>query len=57
MLVDPESPEALADRILRVLHMPEPERRRMSAAAREDVLQQFNLEKMVARYEEIFQSV
>jgi len=29
----------------------------MSAAARDDVRQQFNLEKMVARYEEIFQLV
>ncbi len=57
VLVDPESPEALADGILRALHLPEPERRHMSAAARDDVRQQFNLEKMVARYEEIFQLV
>lgn len=57
VLVDPESPEALADGILRVLHLSEPERRRMSAAAQEDVRQQFNHEKTLARYEEIFQSI
>ena len=57
VLVYPESPEALADGILRGLRLPQSERKRMSVAAREDVRHQFGLETMIARYEEIFQSV
>ena len=56
-LVDPESPEALAQAMLRALCLPESQKRRMSAAARAHVEHQFNRATMVAHYEKIFQSL
>jgi glycosyltransferase involved in cell wall biosynthesis len=56
-LVDPESPEALAQGMLRALCLPESDKRRMSAAARAHIQQNFNQETMVARYEQLFQSI
>jgi glycosyltransferase involved in cell wall biosynthesis len=56
-LVDPDSPEALAQAMLRVLFLPESQKRRMSAAARAHIEQQFNQATMVASYEQIFQSM
>ena len=56
-LVDPESPEALAQGILRALCQPDSEKQRMSAAARAHIQQHFNRETMLARYEHVFQSL
>jgi glycosyltransferase involved in cell wall biosynthesis len=56
-LVDPESPEALAQGMLRALRLPEPERQRMSAAAQAHIQQHFRQETIVARYQQVFQSV
>jgi len=56
-LVDPESPEALAQAMLRALCLPESQKRRMSAAARAHIEQQFSRATMVAHYEQIFQSL
>ena len=56
-LVDPESPEALAQAMLRALCLPESQKRRMSAAARAHIEQQFNRATMVAHYVQIFQSL
>jgi glycosyltransferase involved in cell wall biosynthesis len=56
-LVDPESPKALAQAMLRVLFLPESQKRRMSAAARVHIEQHFNRATMVASYEQIFQSL
>jgi len=55
--VDPESPEALAQAMLRALFLPESQKRRMSAAARAHIEQHFNRATMVASYEQIFQSL
>ncbi|MGO8733652.1 MAG: glycosyltransferase [Terriglobia bacterium] len=56
-LVDPESPEALAQAMLRALCLPESQKRRMSAAAQAHIEQHFNRATMIAHYEQIFQSL
>ena len=56
-LVDPESPEALAQAMLRALCLPKSQKRRMSAAARAHIEQHFNRTTMIAHYERIFQSL
>ena len=55
-LVDPESPEALAQGMFRALCLPEAERQRMSAAAQLHIEKHFCQETMVARYEHMFRS-
>ena len=56
-LVDPESPEALAQACFSALCLPESEKRRMSAVARAHTQQHFNRETMLARYEQVFHSL
>lgn len=56
-LVEPESPAALADGILAALQLPVERKQRMSAAARKRIGQHFAQERIVARYEQLFQSL
>ncbi len=56
-LVDPESPAALAQAILRALSLPESQKRRMSVAARAHIEKHFSRAMMVAHYEQVFQSL
>jgi glycosyltransferase involved in cell wall biosynthesis len=56
-LVDPESPEALAQGILRALCQPASEKQRMSMATRAHIQRHFSRETMLARYEHVFQSL
>jgi glycosyltransferase involved in cell wall biosynthesis len=57
LLVEPESPEALAEAMLRALNLPAGLKQRMSTAARDKIRQQFGYERMVGSYEELFQSL
>jgi glycosyltransferase involved in cell wall biosynthesis len=57
LLVEPESPAALAEGLLRALKLPAGLKQRMSAAARNKVRQQFGYERMVGSYEQLFQSL
>lgn len=56
-LVKPESPEALADAIMRALELRPEKRQHMSAAAKEKIERRFNQERMLTGYEELFQSL
>ena len=56
-LVEPESPELLAEAILCALNLPLKAKQRMSAAAQATIREQFNYEQMIADYEQLFQSL
>lgn len=56
-LVAPESPEALADGLVRALRLTSEDRRRVGAAARNRILQQFTHARTVADYEQLFRSL
>jgi glycosyltransferase involved in cell wall biosynthesis len=56
-LVEPESPPALAQALLRALNLSQPEKLKMSTAARSHIERNFNQAKMAADYERVFQSV
>ena len=57
LLVEPESPEALADAVLRALNLPAELKQRMSLAAKDRIRHLFTQDRMVNSYEELFQSV
>ena len=55
-LVEPESPAALADALMRTLRLPPEDRQRMGAAARRRIAEHFNHDRTVTDYEDLFQS-
>jgi glycosyltransferase involved in cell wall biosynthesis len=57
LLVEPGSPEALAEGITRALSMNADERSRMSAASREDVASRFTLDSIVSQYQALYRGV
>jgi glycosyltransferase involved in cell wall biosynthesis len=57
LLVDPESPEALAEGLLCALNLPAELKQRMSVAAKEKIRRQFDQPTMVRSYERLFQSL
>jgi glycosyltransferase involved in cell wall biosynthesis len=57
VLVDGDADDALAKAMLRVMAMPEEDRRRMGDAARAHVLVRFSKERMVAGYESVYRDV
>jgi glycosyltransferase involved in cell wall biosynthesis len=57
LLVDPESPDAIASAISRILDLQPEERQRMRDAAYRTVRAQFSEEKMISSYLELFDSV
>ena len=54
-LVPPGDPNALADAMLRLMHLPEPLRRQMGQRARKHVKEHFDLERIVDRWEDLYQ--
>jgi glycosyltransferase involved in cell wall biosynthesis len=56
-LAAPESPVALADALLRGLQLTPEDRRRLGAAARDRILQQFSHARTLVAYEHLFQSL
>lgn len=57
LLVDPESPNALASAISRILELPPDQRYRMKEAAYRTVREQFSEQRMISSYLEVFESV
>jgi len=56
-LVEPESPNRLAEAMLRALNLPVEVKLRMSTAAKARIRERFTHERMIANYEELFQSL
>jgi glycosyltransferase involved in cell wall biosynthesis len=56
-LVEPESPEALADAMVRATRLGDEERRRMSGATQESVRTRFTQEIVVSKYLDLYQKL
>lgn len=56
-VVKPRDPAALADACLEILRMPEAERRRLGAGAREHIERHYSIEAVAAAYENIYTEV
>jgi glycosyltransferase involved in cell wall biosynthesis len=56
-LVEPESPNALAQVLLDAIRLPLADRRRMGTAAKERIAQHFSHQKTTDAYEELFRSL
>lgn len=56
-LTDPESPPALAEGMLRALHLPAEERRGIGQAASKYVEQKFSREAVLASHQDVFRSI
>ncbi|HEX8363227.1 MAG TPA: glycosyltransferase [Longimicrobium sp.] len=53
-LVEPRDPAAMAGACLEILRMPQEERRRLSAAARDHIQRHYSIEAVAAAYENIY---
>ena len=53
-LVPPGNPDALADAMLRLMNLPEPERRAMGQAGRQHIVKNFDIERIVDRWEQLY---
>jgi|ERR1022692_121936 glycosyltransferase involved in cell wall biosynthesis len=56
-LVEPESPEMLAEAMLHALNLSDEVKQRMSAAAKRRIRERFDYERMIVTYEQLFQSL
>jgi glycosyltransferase involved in cell wall biosynthesis len=56
-LIPPGSPEDLANAMLRLMRLPEPERRAMGARGRELIRSRFSLSQTVEQWEEVYRDV
>jgi glycosyltransferase involved in cell wall biosynthesis len=56
-LVEPESPEALADALLSALGQPQEMKQRMSVAAKQRIQRHFSQERIIGSYVHLFQSL
>lgn len=57
IVVPPRNVDALASGIMEMLNMPEAKRREMGNKARERVIEHFSLQKIVAQYESLYESL
>ena len=53
-LVPPRNPDALADAMLRLMNLPEPERLAMGQAGRQHIVENFDIERIVDRWEQLY---
>ena len=56
-LVPPKNPEALAEAMLRLMALPEEERRRMGEAARQHIEANFSLDRVVDQWEALYREL
>src|SRR5262249_12926770 len=57
IVVPPQNPEALATGLIRQLNLNPTERERLATAARQRILQNFNLAQMVKRHEHVYEAL
>ncbi|MFN7015816.1 MAG: glycosyltransferase [Fimbriimonadales bacterium] len=53
-LVPPRNPDALADAMLRLMNLPEHERQAMGQAGRQHIVENFEIERIVDRWEQLY---
>ncbi len=53
-LVPPRNPDALADAMLRLMNLPEPERLAMGQSGRQHIVKNFEMERIVDRWEQLY---
>ncbi len=56
-LVPPKDPEALAQAMLRLIELPEEKRQRMREAARQHILANFSLDRVVDQWEALYREL
>jgi glycosyltransferase involved in cell wall biosynthesis len=56
-IVPPQNPDALAEAMLRLMHLPEQTRNQMGMLARQRVEQQFSLDSVVTLWENLYREL